>query len=127
MKLKLAANRVPATLLGTLAAVFDLVIGFGFDVDPKLQAILTAVVIAAFGLYVAVKTGDGIVAAVIGLAQAGAVLFAYFGLSWSTEHQAKVFAAVAFLLGLWVHDRVRAPVGPEVSPPGKLVEEAPSA
>lgn len=127
MKAKFVVLREPAVLLGTLAAVFQLITGFGFDVDPKLQAIITAVVTAGFGLYVAIKVGDGIKAAIIGLAQAGFSLFSYWGLNWDTTHQATVLGAASFLLGLWIHDRVTAPVGAEVSPPGKLIADAPPA
>lgn len=113
--------REPAVLLGALAAVFQLVIAFGVDVTPELQAILTAVVVAAFGLYTAVKVGDGLHAALLTLLQAGMSLFAYYGLDWSGDKQATVLGAISVLLGLWIRDRVTAPVGPEVSPPGKLV------
>lgn len=114
-------GREPAVLLGGLAAVFQLVTAFGADVDPQLQAILTAVVTAVAGLYVAVKVGDGIKAALLGLLQAGLSLFTYYGLDWSAERQATLLAAVSVLLGMWIHDRVNAPVAADVSPPGKLL------
>lgn len=114
-------NREPAALLGALAAVFQLVVGFGFDVSPELQAILTAVVVAVFGLYTAVKVGDGLHAALLTLVQAGLSLFVYYGLDWSAERQATVLGAISVLLGMWIRDRVTAPIGPEVSPPGKVL------
>ena len=120
MKLSVVEAREPAVLLGTIAAVFQLVTGFGFDVSPQLQSILTAVVVGVFALYVAIRVGDGIVAGIIGLGQAGFALFSYYGLDWSADRQAQVLGAASFLLGLWIHDRVTAPAGPEVSPPGKL-------
>lgn len=128
MKTNVVVGREPAVLLGTVAAVFQLITGFGFDVSPQLQSIITAVVVGLFGLYVAIKVGDGIKAAIIGLAQAGLSLFVYYGLDWSTDHQAKVLGALSFLLGLWIHDRVVAPLPAAVSPPGKLIaDEAPPA
>lgn len=114
-------NREPAVLLGALAAVFQLVVAFGVDVSPELQAILTAVVVAVFGLYTAVKVGDGLHAALLTLAQAGMSLFVYYGLDWSGEKQATVLGAISVLLALWIRDRVTAPAGAEVSPPGKVL------
>lgn len=114
-------GREPAVLLGALAAVFQLVTAFGFDIGAQLQSVLTAIVVAATGLYTAVKVGDGLKAAILGLLQAGLSLFVYYGLDWSTDRQAQVLGAVSVLLGLWIHDRVTAPQPATVSPPGKLL------
>jgi hypothetical protein len=120
-------GREPAVWLAALGALWQILAAFGLDFDPKLQSIVTAVVAAVLGLVVAVQVGDGILAAIAGLVTAGVSLFAYFGLDWSAETQAKVVGAVMLLVGVWVRDKVTAPVPASVSPPGTLVTKTPAA
>lgn len=115
-------GREPAVWLAALGALWQILSAFGLNFDPQLQSIVTAVVAAAFGLVVAVQVGDGILAALAGLVTAGVSLFSYFGLNWDAELQAKVVGAIMLLVGVWVRDKVTAPVPASVSPPGKLIE-----
>lgn len=114
-------HRELAVWLATIAAVFQVVTAYGFDVNGHVQGIVTAVVVFVFGAYTAVKTGGGIVAMVVGIMNALFALFAAFNLDWTAGKQAFWIAAVTAVLGLFTRTQVIAPVGPEVSPPGKLV------
>jgi hypothetical protein len=107
--------------LAVIAAVFQVVTSFGFDVNGHVQGVVTAVVVFVFAVVVAVRSGDGIVALVTGVATALFSLFAAFNLEWSPQRQGYVIAALTVLVGFWVRDRVTSPTPPAVSPPGKLV------
>lgn len=115
-------GRELAVWLATVASVFQVVTAYGFDLDGKIQGIVTAVVVFAFAVYTAYLAGDGIVAFATGVFQAGVSLFFAFGLEMSATDQAlwvnAITAALSFFL---VRPNVTAPKGPEVSPPGKLV------
>ena len=114
-------GRELAVWLAAIAAVFQVVTSDGFDVDGQVQGIVTAVIVFAFAVVVAVRSGDGLIALVTGIITALFSLFAAFNLDWSPERQGYIIGAVTLILGFWVRDRVISPVGPEVSPPGKLV------
>lgn len=114
-------GREPAAWLAALGALWQVLSAFGLDFDPQLQSIVTAVVAAVFGLVVAVQVHDGIYAAVGGLITAGTSLVSYFAFDWSAETQAKFVGAVMLILGLWIRDKVTAPVPASVSPAGTLV------
>lgn len=114
-------GREPAVILGAFSALVQIVTAFGIKVDPQTQSIVTAVVAAALGLYVAVKVHDGLYPGILGFVQAGTALVAYFWLHWDTATQGKFLAAVAVLVGIWVRDKVTAPVPATVSPAGKLI------
>lgn len=115
-------GREPAVWLAVVGAAWQIASAFGLDFNAQTQSVVTAVVAAVLGLIVAVQVGDGIYAAVLGLVTAGTSLVSYFALNWGAEHQAKFVAAVMIVVGLWVRDKVTAPVGPEVSPAGVLVK-----
>lgn len=114
-------GREPAVWLAALGALWQILSAFGLDFSPQLQSIVTAVVSAVFGLVVAVQVGDGILAALAGAVTAGTSLVSHFALDWSAETQAKFVGALMVILGLWVRDKVTAPVPADVSPPGKLL------
>lgn len=115
-------NRELAVWLATIAAVFQVVTAYGFDVSGHFQGIATAVVVFVFAVYTAWRANDGIVAFATGVFQSGVVLFAAFGLNMSADDQAVwingLTAALSFFL---VRPNIGAPVGPEVSPAKKLV------
>lgn len=115
-------GRELAVWLATIAAVFQVVTAYGFDVSGKFQGIATAIVVFVFAVYTAWRANDGIVALAIGIFGAGVSLFTAFGLHMSAEDQALwingITAALSFFL---VRPNIGAPVGPEVSPPKKLV------
>lgn len=118
-------GREPAVWLAALGALWQILSAFGLNWDAQLQSIVTAVVAAVFGLVVAVQVHDGILAAAAGLVTAGTSLVSYFALDWSAETQAKFVGAVMLILGIWVRDKVTAPVPAEVSPAGTLLTKTP--
>lgn len=114
-------GREPAVWLAALGALWQILSAFGLNFDAQLQSIVTAIVAAALGLIVAVQVGDGIYAALTGLITAATSLVSYFAFDWSAETQAKFVGAVMLILGIWIRDKVTAPVPSSVSPPGALV------
>lgn len=115
-------GREPAVLVAAFGAFLQLLTAFGFDVSSLTQSVITAVVAAVLGLYVAVKVGDGVYAGVAGTVQAGLALASHFWLHWSAEDQAKNLALLMVIVAaVLVRPAVTAPTGPEVSPAGKLV------
>lgn len=114
-------GREPAVWLAVLGAAWQIASAFGLDFSAGTQSVVTAVVAAALGLVVAVQVHDGIYAAVVGLVTSGTSLTSYYALHWTAEHQAQFVAAVMIVLGLWVRDKVTAPVPATVSPAGVLV------
>lgn len=114
-------GREPAVWLAVLGAAWQVLAAFGLNFDDVTQSVVTAVVSAVLGLVVAVQVGDGVYAAAVGVLTAGVSLVSHFALDWSAETQAQFVGALTVILGLWVRDKVTAPVPASVSPPGKLV------
>jgi hypothetical protein len=115
-------GRDQVTILATVAAVFQVVTGYGFDVSGHVQGITTAVVVFVFAVANAVHVHDGIIALVTGVMTALFSLFTAFNLDWTAGHQAALLSAVTALVGLFVRQVVTSPVPASVSPAGKLVE-----
>lgn len=119
-------GREIAFWLATIASVFQVVTAYGFDQDRKFQGIATAIVVFAFAVITAIAAHDGIIALVTGIFGAGVSLFTAFGLNMSADHQALWVNAITAVLAVFVvRPNVTAPVGPEVSPAGKLVAHTP--
>jgi len=118
-------GREQAVWLALIAAVFQVLMGHGLDLDGKVQGILTAVVVCAFAVAVAVRNADGIIAAATGVAVALFALFAAFGWEWSAEHQANVIALITVAGGFVMRQLTTSPTPATVSPPGKLVAKGP--
>jgi hypothetical protein len=115
-------GRELAVWLAAIAAVFQVVTSYGFDVNGHVQGIVTAVVIFVFAVAVAVAAHDGIIALATGVITALFSLFAAFNLDMSAQQQGFWVNAVTLLLAFFVvRPNVGAPIGPEVSPSGKLV------
>lgn len=114
-------GREPAVWLAVLGAVWQVLSAFNIGLSDETQAVVTAVVAAVLALVVAVQVGDGIYAALGGLVTALVSLFSYYDLHWTAEHQAKLVGALMLIIGVWVRDKVTAPVPATVSPPGVLV------
>jgi len=117
-------GRELAVWLATIAAVFQVVTSFGFDLDGQWQGIVTAVIVFVFGVVTAIRSHDGIIAMATGVVTALFSLFAAFNLDWSPERQGYIIGAITLILGFWVRDRVTSPVPASVSPAGKLVTRA---
>lgn len=114
-------GRELAVWLATVAAVFQVVTAYGFDLDGHVQGIVTAVVVFVFAVAVAVQAHDGIIALATGVANALFSLFAAFNLDWSAEHQTVIITALTMVLGFFVRTQVTSAVPATVSPAGKLV------
>ncbi len=114
-------GRELAVWLATIAAVFQVVTSFGFDVNGHVQGIVTAVVVFVFAVVLAVQAHDGIIALATGVATALFSLFAAFGLEWPAEKQGFVIAALTAVLGFFVRTQVTSPIPADASPAGKLV------
>lgn len=114
-------GRELAVWLAVIAAVFQVVTSFGLDRDGHFQGIATAIVVFVFGVYTAIRSGDGIIAMATGVVTALFSLFAAFNLEWSAERQGYIIGAITLLLSFWVRGKIVASVPASVSPPGKLV------
>ena len=82
-------GREPAVLVAAFGAFLQLLTAFGLDISALAQSVTTAVIAAVLGLVVAVKVGDGVYPAVLGLVQAGVALASHFWLHWSADEQAR--------------------------------------
>lgn len=103
-------GREPAMWLAILAAALKLAGAFWLNLSPDVQAWLNAAAAAGMGLAVAVMVKDGVVAAVVGLAQALLALAVGLGLDWSAEQQAVVMGFVTLVAGAFDRTQVVAPV-----------------
>jgi hypothetical protein len=103
-------GREPAVWLALFAAGLKLVGAFWLQLGAEEQAWLNAAAGAAMGLVIAIVVKDGIVAAVIGFAQAILALAVGLGLDWTAEQQAVVMAFVALVAGAFERTQVTAPV-----------------
>jgi hypothetical protein len=106
-------GREPAVWLAVAAAALKLVGAFWAGFTPEQQSWCNAVLAAAMGLAVAIIAHDGIVAAVLGLAQALLSLAVGYGLDWTADQQAVVMAFVTMVAGAFNRTQVTAPVPPK--------------
>lgn len=107
--------------LAAVAAVFQVVTAYGFDVSGHVQGIVSAVVIFVFAVANAIHVHDGVIALVVGIMNALFALFTAFNLHMTADQQTLWVGAVTAVLALFVRTQVTAPVPPEVSPAGVLV------
>ena len=112
MKTPLFLGREPAAWLALVAVLVKLVVAFGWNATPEVQASVNAVAAAAMGILIALAVHDGLGAAVVGLAQAALALAIGFGLDWSTERQAVVMAFMTVAVGMWDRTQVTSKVPP---------------
>lgn len=115
-------GREQAVWLQMVAAVFTVLMGYGVDMDGRVQGLITAAVVFVFSVVTAVRNGDGIVAMATGIAVALFALFAAFGWDWSQEHQANVLSLIVVAGGFVMRQLTVSPTPATVSPPGKLVD-----
>lgn len=115
-------GREQVVWLAVVAAVFQALTSYGFDVSGHVQGIVTAVVVFVFAVANAIHVHDGIVALVVGILNALFALFAAFNLDWTAGHQTLIVGAVTAVLALFVRTQVTSPVTAAVSPAGVLVK-----
>lgn len=108
-------GREPAVILAFIATVIKLVAAFWIELTADQQAVLNAAAAAIVGLAIAAMVRDGIVAAVLGLAQAALALGIGFGLTISAEDQAVIMAFVGTAVSMFVRTQVVAPQPAPVS------------
>jgi UDP-N-acetylmuramyl pentapeptide phosphotransferase/UDP-N-acetylglucosamine-1-phosphate transferase len=108
--------------LALVTGVVGVLTGFGVDVAPHVQGVITAVIVFVFAVVNAIRMHDGLNALVTGIATALFSLFAAFGLDWSSEKQAAILGALALIVGWFTRGVVTNPVPATVSPAGKLVD-----
>ena len=107
--------------LGLIAGVVGVLTGFGIDVSPHVQGIVTAGVVFVFGVVNAVRLHDGLNALVSHVTLALFSLLAAFGLNWSDHKQALILGSLALVTGFITRQLSTSPVTAGVSPAGKLV------
>jgi len=115
-------GREQAMWLGLVAGVVGVLTGFGVQVDPHVQGVITAVIVFVFGVYNAVKLHDGLNSLVSHIALALFSLLAAFGLHWTDHKQALILGSLALVTGFVTRQLSTNPVPAAVSPAGKLVE-----
>lgn len=115
-------GREQAMWLGLVAGVVGVITGFGIQVDPQVQGVVTAVIVFVFGVYNAVKLHDGLNALVSHVTLSLFSLLAAFGLNWDDHKQAVILGSLALVTGFITRQLSTNPVGAGVSPAGKLVE-----
>lgn len=114
-------GREQAVWLALVAGLFQVLTAYGLDLNGRWQAGVTAFVVFVFAVVLAVRSGDGLIAMASGVVVAAGSLVTGLGLDWAAEHQANVLALITVFGSFWLRGKVTAPVGPGVSPPGKLV------
>jgi hypothetical protein len=117
-------GREQVVYLAVIAAAFGVLTSYGFDVDHKLQGILTAIVVFVFAVGNAVRMHDGAVALATGIFNAAVALFLAFNVHMSADQQALWTGLATVLIGAFTRQNVINPIPAGVSPAGKLVEPA---
>ena len=117
-------GRDQVVYLGIIAAFAQVLVAYNIDVSGTFQGIATAVVVFVFAVGNAIKVHDGSIALATGIFNALVALFAAFGLHMSPTHQALWVGLATVVLSAFVRHNVGNPVPPEVSPPGKLVDNS---
>ncbi len=103
-------GREPAIWLTLFATAVRLVGAFVIDLSADQQAWLNAVATAAASLIVAAMVKDGLVAAILGFAQALLALAVGFGLNIDADGQAVIMSFVGAAVAMFVRTQVIAPV-----------------
>jgi hypothetical protein len=114
-------GRDQSAWLGLVAGVVGVITGIGFEVDPNVQGVITAVIVFVFGVVNAVRLGDGLNALVSHIAVALFSLLVAFHYNVPSDKQAVILGALALVAGFITRQLSTSPVPASVSPPGKLV------
>jgi hypothetical protein len=117
-------GREIAVYLALVAAVGEVLTGYGLDLDGHGQGVANAIIIFVFAVGTAYSVHEGLLAFASGIVLAAGALFTAFGLEWAPEHQANVLAVITALGGFALRKYVGAPVPAGISPPGSLVKDS---
>ena len=117
-------GREQVVYLGVIAAVAQVAMSYGLDVDRKWQGIATAIIVFVFAVGNAIKVHDGAIALATGVLNALFALFMAFGLDMAPERQTLWTGVVTLLIAFFTRQNVLNPIPAEVSPAGQLVGPA---
>lgn len=106
-------GREPAIFLALVAAAIKMIAAFWIDLTTEQQAVINALVAAIVGAVIAATVKDGLVAALLGVAQALLALAIGFGLRVDPDDQAVIMSFVGLALGMFTRTQVTAPVPAE--------------
>lgn len=109
-------GREPAVWLALIGALVSALSAFWLHLSVEQQGAVGAAAALVVGLVTAVMTGDGIVAAVLGLAKALFLVMVSFGMHLSPDRQAVLYTLLAAALAAFVRTQVVAPVPPAPAP-----------
>lgn len=110
MKSKLVFGREPAVWLGLIAILIQLFGAFVAPISQTGQDVLNGAVAAGFGLIVAWKVHDGVIAALGGFATAALIAAVHYGLDWSEGKRTLLVMAITLSAQAFVRQNVTAPV-----------------
>lgn len=110
-------GRDPATILGLVSAIIQMLVAFGLDWTDKQTAAVNAGAAAILGIVTACMVArDQILPAVVGFIQAAITIGLAFGLGWTADQVTMVMAVVAAGAALFgVRPNVTALVAPDYS------------
>lgn len=109
-------GREPAAILAGIQAIIALLIGFGALAPIGLAGagdavIVSAVLSAAFAVYLAFATNETLLAPVVELFKAGTALAAVYGLNLTAEQSALAITAIQGVITAWHRGNVVPLVG----------------
>ena len=103
-------RREPALILGTIAALVQMLSAFATDWSPEQQGLINAAAAAVAGLITAVMVHtDRLAPAILGAVQAVLALGLGFGLDLPADQQSVIMAFVAAVVAMFVRTQVTAP------------------
>ena len=111
--------------LALVAGVFQVIAGYGFDLDGHVQGLVNAGIVFVFAVVTAISVHEGLIALASGIVVAAGSLCVAFGLEWAPELQTNVLALITVVGSFVLRKYVGAPVPAGVSPAGKLTAPGP--
>jgi len=112
-------GREPAAWLALVGALISAFSAFVLHLNIGQQGALNAIAALLIGLFTAVVTRDGVVAAVLGAVKGLFLLLVAFGLQLSADNQAVLYTLLAAVLAAFVRTQVVAPAPPPAPLPGR--------
>lgn len=125
-------GREPSALLGLVESALLVLVAFSLGVTSESAGLITALVSAVLGAWVAWATKDTLLGAATTLVKAGMALLVYYGLELTETQTVAVVALVPVVVNFWQRTQtspVAAPVDPSpqqvvpVLPPPDVAEQ----